>query len=248
MRTHTGVAEKMFAALAAEGVNMKMITTADIKISVLVGRDDGKRALMAVHEAFGLAQARPGAGQPRPDGAPLVPQKKANGRALAALTQQLARMEDIVVSDVLLSTDQARLTVNGMPDRPGACLAVFQAVAAGGIVVDMIVQNTSGGRVELSFSVPRADLERGLELTRRVATGLDAAARVAADADVATLYVLGVGMRSHTGVARKMFGALAARGINIGLINTSEVRVSVVVERNRGEEALACLKEAFGLS
>jgi aspartate kinase len=227
---------------------MKMITTADIKISVLVDRADGLRALNAVHRAFGLAEARPGAGQPRPDGAPLVPEKKANGRALAALTQQLGRMEDIVVSDVLLSTDQGRLTVFGLPDRPGACSAVFQAVAAGGIVVDMIVQNITAGRVELSFSVPRADLERGLDLTRRVATGLDAGGRVAADADVATLYVLGVGMRTHTGVARKMFGALAARGINIGLINTSEVRVSVVVERSRGEEALACLKEAFGVA
>src|SRR5262249_34885887 len=178
MRSHTGVAEKMFAALAGAGVNMKMITTAEIKISVLVGRDDGRRALLAVREACGLAAARPGAGQPRPGGAPLVPDKKPNGRALAALTQQLGRMEDIVVSDVLLSTDQGRLTVNGMPDRPGVCSAVFQPVAAGGIVVDMIVQNTSGGRVELSFSVPRADPERGPEPTRRVAAGPDRAARL----------------------------------------------------------------------
>ena len=76
---------------------------------------------------------------------------------------------------------------------------------------------------------------------------IDPACRVVGDADVAVLFVLGVGMRTHTGVARTMFGALAARGINISMINTSEVCVSVVVERARGEEALACLKEAFGV-
>ena len=93
--------------------------------------------------------------------------------------------------------------------------------------------------------MPQADLERALAVTREVVSTLDPTARVAADADIARLFVLGVGMRTHTGVARRMFGALAQRGINISMINTSEVRVSVVVDRDRGEEALACLKEAF---
>src|SRR5207237_669812 len=126
-----GVAERMFAALAAEGVNMKMITTADIKISVLVDRADGKRALQAVHRAFELHAPRPGAGLPggpgpsafrrRPPAA--VPPA---GRDLTTLTQQLAGMEDIVVSDVLLSTDQGRITVFDLPDRPGHCSEIFQ--------------------------------------------------------------------------------------------------------------------------
>jgi len=110
------------------------------------------------------------------------------------------------------------------------------------------VQNlTSDGRAELSFSVPRNDLERARRLTQEAGSAIDAQTTVAADPDIAKLFVLGVGMRTHTGVARRMFGALAERDINIGMINTSEVRVSVVVDRERGEEALACLKAAFNV-
>jgi aspartate kinase len=148
MKTHTGVAEKMFAALAAEAINLKMITTAEIKISVLVDKADGVRALRAVHQAFGLATARPGAGLP-PGGTGQAqfqrrpsPAAAPASRTLAVLTQQLAAMEDIVVSDVVLAMDQGRITIFGLPDKPGNCSRVFQAVAQGGIVVDMIVQKT----------------------------------------------------------------------------------------------------------
>jgi len=162
------------------------------------------------------------------------------------MTQQLSSMEDIVVSDVLLITDQGRITIFGLPDQPGICSRVFQAVANAGIVVDMIVQNlTSEGRAELSYSVSQRELDRALTLTHEVVRSIDERIRVGAEAQIAKLFVLGVGMRTHTGVARRMFGALAQRGINISMINTSEVRVSVVVERNRGDEALACLREAF---
>jgi aspartate kinase len=158
-------------------------------------------------------------------------------------------MEEIVVSGVLLSTDQGRITIFNLPDQPGNCSRVFQAVAVGGIVVDMIVQNlTEAGRAELSFSVPLADLARAQKLTEEVVRSIDPSTRVVKDGDIAKLFVLGVGMRTHTGVAMRMFGALAKRGINISMINTSEVRVSAVVERSRGEEALACLKEAFSVA
>lgn len=255
MRTHTGVAEKMFAALAAEGVNMKMITTGDIKISVLVDKADGVKALRAVHRAFALHEPRPGAGLPIPTGGE-TPRPRGTAsdlreanRDVSAVARQLSGMEEIVVSDVLLITDQGRITIFGLPDQPGVCSGVFQAVAAGGIVVDMIVQNlTAPGRVELSFSVPLDDLERGLAITKAAVQAIDPSVGVVADGDIAKLFVLGVGMRTHTGVAKRMFGALAARGINISMINTSEVRVSVVVERARSEEALACLKEAFNIA
>jgi aspartate kinase len=157
-------------------------------------------------------------------------------------------MEDIVVSDVLLNADQGRITIFDLPDQAGVCSRVFQAVASGGIVVDMIVQNLArSGRAELSFSVPRGDLARALALTRDVVKGIDGGTRAVADDNIAKLFVLGVGMRTHTGVARRMFGALAERGINIAMINTSEVRVSAVVDRARGEEALAALKQAFNV-
>jgi aspartate kinase len=254
MRTHTGVAERMFAALAGENIAMKMITTGDIKISVLVDKAEGGRALRAVHQAFGLHEPRPGAGLPgqphaggfrrRPDD--LI--QDMGGRDLSTVTQHLSGMEDIVVSDVLLNTDQGRITIYDLPNRAGVCSQVFQAVASGGIVVDMIVQNlTDPGRTELSFSVPLADLRRALALTEEAVRGIDPGVRVVADGNIAKLFVLGVGMRTHTGVARRMFGALARRGINISMINTSEVRLNVVVDRAHGEEALACLKEAFNV-
>ena len=252
MRTHTGVAERMFAALAEAGVNLKMITTGDIKISVLVDKPDGVRALRAVHQAFQLDRPRPSAGAPGalPASAfqqrPSLPADDSVARDLAAITQRLSSMEDIVVSDVLLDTEQGRITVFNLPDEAGVCLRVFQTIAAAGIVVDMIVQNLSGPcRAQISFSVPRADVSRALQLTRDLAHSLDPATHVAADADIARLMVLGIGMRTHTGVARRMFGALAERGINISMINTSEVRISVVVDRPRGEEALLALRQAF---
>ena len=99
----------------------------------------------------------------------------------------------------------------------------------------------------VSFSVPQADLARALELTWAAATALQAGAQALAEPNIATVYVLGVGMRTHTGVARKMFGALARAGINISMINTSEVRISVVVDRTRGALALDSLKDAFNL-
>jgi aspartate kinase len=252
MRSHTGVAEKMFAALAEAEVNLKMITTGDIKISVLVNRGDGVKALRAVHQAFQLEKPRPGAGLPgalpgATSAALSVPMKAPlqSSRDIVSISQRLDSMEDILVSDVILSTDQGRITIFNLPDRPGSCSSVFQAVAAAGIVVDMIVQNLSGpGRAQLSFSVPKSDLDRALTLVQKLLAG-DPEVRVTADSNMARLVVLGIGMRTHTGVGRRMFGALAKKGINISMINTSEVRLSVVVDGRRGEEALAALKEVF---
>ncbi|HEV3146382.1 MAG TPA: aspartate kinase [Gemmataceae bacterium] len=254
MRTHTGVAEKMFAALSAEKVNMHMITTGDIKISVLVDKKDGLRAVRAVHQAFGLHQARPGIGLPAPANALAYAlhdtgPRDSNGRDLITRIQTLSSMEDIVVSDIRLATNHGEITVYDLPDEPGNCSKVFQAIAANGIIVDMIVQNLgNAGRAELSFSVPRDDLTRALKRTQDVTREIDPSIRVKGDADIAVLFVFGVGMRTHTGVAQKMFGALAEKNINIIMINTSEVCISVVVERTRGEEALACLRQTFGVA
>jgi aspartate kinase len=111
------------------------------------------------------------------------------------------------------------------------------------------VQNLNGpGRAEMTFSVPRKDLQKALEVTSKLVKGMDPETAVSADPDIAKLFVLGVGMRTHTGVARRMFGALAQRNINISMINTSEVRVSVVVDRKQGREALECLKQAFAIA
>ncbi len=255
MRTHTGVAQRMFAALSDVGVNMKMITTGDIKISVLVDKADGVKALRAVHSAFQLDQPRPGSGLPIAESkngssgferrnVDATPQAKDDQDLLA----RLSHMEDIVVSDVALDDEQGRITIFNVPDQPGNCTRVFHAVAKAGIVVDMIVVNPAeNGRSNLSFSVPMADLQRTLEVTQQVAKSLAADVVATADPNIARLIVSGIGMRTHTGVARAMFGALASRGINIAMINTSEIRVSVVVDRAQGKNALDALRSAFGL-
>ncbi len=253
MRTHSGVAERMFAALTAESINIKMITTGDIKISVLVDRADGGRALKAVHQAFNLQAPRPGAGltgdgentdfKDRP-----LPRGDEAARDLSLATQRLTGMEDIVISGVQLNNDYGRITVFDLPNISGNCSRVFQAVATSGIMVDTIVQNLSGpSHAELSFTVPKSDLRRALIRTQDVVREISPTSKAAGDSDIAVLYVFGVGMRTHTGVARVMFGALAENGINITMITTSEVCVSVVVELARGQEALDCLKKAFGV-
>ena len=214
MRTHTGVAERMFAALAEDQINIKMITTGDIKISVLVDKADGARALRAVHQAFRLADRHPGAGLTGAGGVSLFPPRpssvveESGGKDLVQQTSRLASMEDIVISEILLNTEEGRITIFDLPDKAGNCSRVFQAVAQAGIVVDMIVQNLSSpGRAELSFSVPRKDLAGALARTEQVLGEMDAQSRVVADAAIARLFVFGVGMRTHTGVAAHVWGA-----------------------------------------
>jgi aspartate kinase len=265
MRYHEGVAQRMFAALAEAGINLKMITTGDIKISVLVKKEEATDALRVVHRAFGLDQPRAGAGMPVPQqaAAPLrVSSSKLrvkpatrntqletdSKKDLAVILQRLAGMEDIVVSEVTLHTDQGLIFIFNLPDVPGNCSRLFQAVAAAGIVVDMIVQNPSDQeRAQVSFSAPIEDMAKALKVTRAAAKAIDPHTQVKAAPQMARLIVSGIGMRSHTGVASRMFGALAEHGINITMINTSEVRISVVVERAKGQKALETLKEAFQL-
>ena len=240
MKHHAGVAQRMFAALAQEKINLRMITTGDIKISVLVDKQDGTKALRVVHQAFQLGENAFADMPFRKDAAqkPVV---------LADLTNRLTHMEDILVSDITTQLDEGRVAVHGMVDSPGHCFKVFQAVANAGIVVDMIVQNLGCGLADLSFSVPLSDLDRACKVTKDVLLEISPKATVESDPSLATVHVVGVGMRTHTGVASKVFGALAERKINILMINTSEMRISVVVERDRVDEAANALKFAFGL-
>jgi aspartate kinase len=250
MKTNTGIAEKMFAALASEKISMKMITTGEIKISVLVDKADAEKALRAVHSAFSLEKPRYGAGASVGDvnhSKIATRQSSQSSGDLVEITQQLASMEEILVSEIHQAVDQGRITLFGLPDKPGNSLAIFQAVASGGIVVDMIVQNLCGEKVDLSFSVPREKLQPALTLAIEAAKSIDVDIQASADSEIATLYVLGVGMRTHTGVARRIFGSLASAGINILMINTSETCISVVVQKNQGKLAEEKLKKVFDI-
>jgi aspartate kinase len=246
MRTHTGVATVMFEALAASGINIQMITTSEIKISVLVERTAASAALRAVHKAFGLERWENGAtppfsidraATPRPARRPADAE---NGHASAPAPG----MEDLVISGVELDESQARITLFNVPDQPGYAGRVFRRIAEAGVFVDMIVQNVStAGNTHLSFTVPRGAAAAAAQVARTGGPG-----EVSVEPSIAKLSVLGVGMRTHTGVATRTFGALAERDINIALINTSEMRINVATDVNRGREGLACLKRAFSLS
>ena len=248
MPTHTGVASQMFSALANAGVNIGMITTSDIKISVLVDRNQAADALRAVHVGFDLHREQPALpplGIPQPDD---DESDKAREERARDVVSRLANMEDIVVSEVELDRNQSLVTLRSLPDVPGVAAAVFAANARAGVMVDMIVQNVSqSGHSHISFTVPREALDASLAATAQ-ATARWTDAEVSHDRDIAKLSVLGIGLRTHTGVGEKMFRALAEATINVKMITTSEVRISTVVDLASGEKALECLMATFGLA
>jgi aspartate kinase len=244
MRTHTGVATAMFESLASAGVNIQMITTSEIKISVLVDRASAVPALRAVHQAFQLDRVSPGASPFVPSRSAsvmnLVPLVDGNGGSVESGT---LGMEDLVIAGAELDESQARITLFHVPDRPGYAARVFRSIADAGVFVDMIVQNVGiAGDSVLSFTAPKEAAEQAVAAAR--AAG---AQEVSIEPSMAKLSVIGVGMRTHTGVATRMFAALAERGINVNLINTSEVRINVGTDIARGREGLECLRRAFAL-
>lgn len=249
MRSHTGVAAQMFRSLAEADVSIGMITTSDIKISVLVDRDRCEQAVQAVHEGFGLSRPTapaPSVGRQQPS--PRDPRSEELSDQLEDdVVARLSSMEDIVVSEVQLDTTQSRVTIASLPDVPGVASEIFSAVADGGIMVDMIIQNVSqAGIAHLSFTVPAAELDQCLALTRDV-TGQWPDAEITHQRRIAKLSAMGIGLRSHTGVGKKMFRALADAKINVQMINTSEIRMSAVISAEEGERALAALLATFDL-
>lgn len=252
MKTHSGVAVRMFEALAAAGVNIQMITTSEIKISVLVDRSQGVEALRAVHEAFELeiipCDLRFSEDPPE-IAVSLVQKNQEPVSTETAIAGAAPGMEDLVISDVELDASQARITLLNVPDKPGQAALVFRAIADSGINVDMIVQGISepplGGEAHtlLSFSIPSRDVSRAVEAL----TQLLGPNSVAVDPNIAKLSVMGVGIRSHTGVATRMFAALASADINISMINSSEVRINVATDAALGEIGLNALKQAFDI-
>ncbi len=156
-------------------------------------------------------------------------------------------MERVVVSAVTMSKTDARITLKNVPDRPGIAARIFTPVAEAGICVDMIIQNTrASGATDLTFTVPRADYRKALAIERQVAAEIGAE-EVLGDESIAKVSITGVGMRSHPGVAARMFATLAREGINILMISTSEIRISCVIEQKYAELAVQSLHSAFGL-
>jgi len=163
------------------------------------------------------------------------------------VTREDADMEGVMVSGVTGDRNQAKLTIVGVPDRPGIAARVFGAVANANIVVDMIIQNVSqASMTDISFTVPKADLRNAVDLVQRLSQEIGARS-VAVTESIAKVSLIGVGMRSHSGVAAKMFEVLSREGVNIMMISTSEIKISCVIEEKYLELAMRTLHTAFGL-
>ena len=156
-------------------------------------------------------------------------------------------MEEALISGIAFNRDEAQITVVGVPDRPGIAAAILGPVGDANIEVDMIVQNVAGdATTDFTFTVHRNDFDRAHEVIKRVARELGAKGVRTAN-DIAKVSLVGVGMRSHAGIASKMFKALAGDGINIQMISTSEIKISVVIQDKYLELAVRTLHKAFNL-
>ncbi len=157
-------------------------------------------------------------------------------------------MEQPIISGIAFNRDEAKVTVLGVPDRPGIAYQILEAVAEANIDVDIIIQNVShDGTTDFSFTVARAELPKTLKVLETVKTQINAR-EVWSDNKICKVSAVGVGMRSHPGVASRMFRALADEGINIQMISTSEIKISVIIDEKYLELAVRVLHRAFGLS
>ena len=162
--------------------------------------------------------------------------------------EETKSMEDVVIRGVSLDKNQAKVTLVGVPDKPGVASRIFQKLADSAINIDMIVQNISHGSdtpaTDLSFTIDKPDVAKaqGVIHGMRAAIGFG---ETLADEKIGKLSIVGVGMRSHSGVAAKMFDVLANTGVNIQMISTSEIKISVVIDLDQAEEATQAVHDAF---
>src|SRR5260221_622430 len=162
--------------------------------------------------------------------------------------EETKNMEDIVVRGVSLDKNQAKVTLVGVPDQPGVAARIFKAIGDANVNVDMIVQNISHGSgkpaTDLSFAVDKPDLLKARKVIDALKPELGFAEVIATD-NIGKLSIIGVGMKSHTGDAGKMFETLASEGVNIDMISTSEIKISVVIDLAKSEQAMKAIHEAF---
>lgn len=156
-------------------------------------------------------------------------------------------MESMLVSGVTYNKNEARITITKVPDNPGIASKIFMPISDAGIVVDMIIQNTRAGDLtDMTFTVPRTDFKKAMELVEKIAADIGAENVSGAD-NIAKVSIVGVGMRNNSGIAATMFHVLANEGINIMMISTSEIKVSCVIEEKYTELAIRALHDAFAL-
>lgn len=179
---------------------------------------------------------------------PLIPlEEEARSGTLISFEGD-TKVEQATITGIAFSRDEAKITVRGVPDRPGIAYQILGPVAIANIEVDMIIQNQSvEGKTDFTFTVPRGDYARALDILNNGVKAHIGAASVAGDTKVSKVSVVGVGMRSHVGIASQMFRTLSEEGINIQMISTSEIKISVLIDEKYMELAVRALHKAFGL-
>lgn len=162
--------------------------------------------------------------------------------------EEKPHMEAVVIRGVSLERNQAKVRVGNVPDQPGFASRIFRAIADAGIIIDMIVQNISWeGKTDISFTLGKADLPKAEAALQPILAGLGDKVSLRTRSGIAKLSVVGIGMRSHSGVAAHMFDALAEAGVNIQMISTSEIKTAVTINEEKIDEAARVVHSAFGL-
>ncbi len=168
-----------------------------------------------------------------------------NNKVGTIISKEVDEMEDIVVSGVTLNKDEAKITICDVPDKPGAAAKVFKKISEANINIDMIVQNISRTRsTDISFTVLKSDLAKTLKVARKVAKDIGAKG-ILENHNIAKVSIVGVGMKSHSGIAAKMFEAFASKKINIEMISTSEIKISCIINKRLAEEAIRANHDKF---
>jgi aspartate kinase len=181
-------------------------------------------------------------------GVPFEVRSSFSRKAGTVAKEETASMEDVVIRGITIERKQAKITMAGVPDAPGTASRIFSAVSAANILVDMIVQSVSDqNSTDISFTIHEGDLPQTETLLRPVAEEIGAE-RIATQSGVAKLSVVGIGMRSHAGVATRLFDCLGQGGVNIQLISTSEIKIAVVIEETDADRAAQLTHAAFGLA
>jgi len=179
---------------------------------------------------------------------PLHVRSSFNTKSGTMIIKEVKKMEDVLVSGVTLNKNEAKITLCGVPDKPGVAVRLFKELAVSGVSVDMIVQNVSHTRsTDISFTVAKSDSQKASKIAKVVAKKIGAG-EVLLDEDIARVSIVGVGMKSHHGVAAKMFGILADNKINIEMISTSDISISCIIKKKDAEIAVKKLHADFGLN
>jgi aspartate kinase len=178
---------------------------------------------------------------------PLYVRSSINNKPGTLITREVKKMEQVLVSGIALNRNEAKVTIFKVPDRPGIASKIFKKIADHNINVDMIIQNkTASNFTDISFTIMKSEMRKALPVVKEAARSVKARS-VLTDENIAKISVVGVGMKSHSGVASKMFSALADSKINIDMISTSEIKISCVIDKKKAEKAMNAIHKRFNL-